>query len=204
MFFFTKKSKDEVIYSLGRKAILDLISEWKWRSGTYAKDVSKMTIVQLRNELKKIRKRMKNGDVPFTSMAHQTGVKTDKAQMLLDRKANMSSQKEKRVVKKHNVLQKKEKIGKTLPVLSSSDNSITLTPRTTDSTIRGCKKATLCELVKTWMKIDKSHSVRSVNDLDKSGLIKEVKKIRKNLTKKWNERYLVSLKTDKRNENLLS
>ena len=57
--FLTQSTEDEVIYSLTKKEMTKVINKWKEVSSKYNKEISKLSLYQLRNEIKKIRMKMK-------------------------------------------------------------------------------------------------------------------------------------------------
>ena len=182
--FLTQNSEDEVIYSLTKNEMTKVINTWKESYPEYTKKTSKLSLYQLRNEIKKIRMKMKMK-------------KSDSDSSQSDSEVNLSPKRAEKTPTKamrKSVKPTSSKKTMELPVVFSQDKSIMITPRTSDSVINKCLKSQLLEILKIWCKDNKIVWSSVFANMSKIALVSEIKKIRRSLTKVWAHEYSVSLK----------
>ena len=196
----TKETKDEVIRRMSKNDMIKVLSEWKNTYKTYKKEFLKLNIYQLRSEVKKLRDgmlSMKTTRNVETIVQQNDSTKIAKGTRKLIEIKSGGKDTNKTPVKS----KKKKKIGsdylnQNLPIVTTRDNLVVITPRTSDSSLTKLKKDQLLELVTSWANFNGTVSNVLFKEMNKSSLVSEAKRVRKALTKAWTKKYNISMKSN--------
>ena len=195
-----KETKDEAIRRMSKKEMTRVLSEWKNTYKSYKKEFSKLNLYQLRNEVRKLRDEMLSTktvcDVETINQQRDSTKIAERSRELIEEKSSGKDSNKTPVKSKKKTKIISDHPNQELPIVTTKDRQVTLTPRTSDASLTRLKKEQLFELVKSWANYNGMVGKGLFKGMNKPSLVNEAKRVRKALAKAWTKRYNISTKSN--------